>query len=66
MAGLVPAIHVLSTQQANRRVVQRRSCAVPTIPFFARAEMVGTLSLCLPYFPASFFIAALMDAAASS
>jgi hypothetical protein len=45
-----------------------KRAAVPTL-YLARSKMVGTPSLCPPYFyifPASFFIAALIGAPASS
>jgi hypothetical protein len=63
MAGLVPAIYVLPV--VNCRV--GKGAAVPT--FSCATKMVGTLRFAPPYdwiFPANFFIAGLIDAAASS
>jgi len=66
MAGLVPAIHVLRPQiVVDRRV--GKGAAVPT--FSCAINMVGTLRFAHPtfyIFSASFFIAGLIETAASS
>jgi hypothetical protein len=61
MAGLVPAIDVLFAA-TDLRV--GKGAAVPTFSYAIKNG--GHTSLCPFYFPASFFIAVLIDAAALS